>query len=261
MSSTSSRIRRPRGARAARIRRHCEPYEFTFVAGYSGNGIDPRPFPIWARAVDTSTNESNVVLLEMVVLPNQTPVIGDVRLKPSLPWRASSTPGRRSVRPSTVCRIRMEPSCRSMFTCGTRGSGFSMPLRRCILTRPASGDWSELAPPTLDFELPMDLPEGAELSIRAHVTDSAGATADVESSRFTVADDQIGPVIEDVAVRSADGGEAQSFAIGDRLYVEFVARDVETEVTEATVSFDRIDIFPSTLEATGFPATCSARMR
>ena len=61
-------------SRPTRIHAAAEPFAFSFVAAYAGNGTDPRPFPIWARAVDTSTNESNVVLLELEVLPNQTPV-------------------------------------------------------------------------------------------------------------------------------------------------------------------------------------------
>ena len=49
------------------------PYVYSFVAAYVGNNVDPRPFPIWVRAVDTSTNASNVVQVAMVVLPNTDP--------------------------------------------------------------------------------------------------------------------------------------------------------------------------------------------
>ena len=52
------------------------PFAFPFVGAYSGDGVTPRPFPVWVRAVDTSTNRSNVVAVEMEVLPNAGPSVG-----------------------------------------------------------------------------------------------------------------------------------------------------------------------------------------
>ncbi|MDL2718638.1 MAG: Ig-like domain-containing protein, partial [Acidobacteriota bacterium] len=61
------------------------PFAFSFVAAYVGNGIDPRPFPVWVQAVDTSANKSNVVKLAMQVLPNALPVIASVAAAATAP--------------------------------------------------------------------------------------------------------------------------------------------------------------------------------
>ncbi|HKV08514.1 MAG TPA: carboxypeptidase regulatory-like domain-containing protein, partial [Thermoanaerobaculia bacterium] len=61
------------------------PFSYSFVGAYVGNGIAPRPFPVWVQAVDTSANKSNVMLVSMVVLPNTDPSIESVGVAASAP--------------------------------------------------------------------------------------------------------------------------------------------------------------------------------
>ena len=222
------------------------PYAFSFVAAYSGNGVDPRPFPLWARAVDTSTNESNVVALEMVVLPNQAPVVGGVTATAVSPVPGTFYSGS-SIRASVdglgdVDGLQLALDVQLW----QEGGGLVDVAPTLSLSRPASGNWIDLPAPTRDLEVPQDMAEGTALYVRAHVVDASGASATVESERFQVADDDNGPVIEGLTVRSAaDGTAVRRSFIGDELYVEVVAKDIETSVIEVTIEFDRGDIFAS----------------
>ncbi len=223
-----------------------EPYAFTFVAAYSGNGVDPRPFPVWARAVDTSTNKSNVVALEMVVLPNQVPTIGTVTAEAIAPVAGEFYSGSTiqvvvsGIADSDDAQIGLE------IHLWQESGGVVEAAPTIALMRPASGSWSDLEAPIVELEVPQSLAEGTGLFVRARATDASGADAIAESAHFAVADDQNGPVIEVLTARSADDHDARSqFYIGEELYFEFVARDTETEVISVTVSVDRTDIFSS----------------
>ncbi|MEO1086182.1 MAG: Ig-like domain-containing protein, partial [Acidobacteriota bacterium] len=57
------------------------PFKFSFVGAYVGDGVEPRPFPVWVQAVDTSTNVSNYVRIDMQVLPNAPPTVGGVSVE------------------------------------------------------------------------------------------------------------------------------------------------------------------------------------
>src|SRR6185369_732906 len=61
------------------------PFSYSFIGAYSGDGTTPRPFPVWVRAVDTSTNKSNVVLVSMVVLPNTDPSVESAAVSATAP--------------------------------------------------------------------------------------------------------------------------------------------------------------------------------
>src|SRR6185369_13930003 len=71
------------------------PFSYSFIGAYSGDGTTPRPFPVWVRAVDTSTNKSNAVLVSMVVLPNTDPSIESASVTatgpvPGVPYAGSA---------------------------------------------------------------------------------------------------------------------------------------------------------------------------
>ncbi|MFV2074286.1 MAG: Ig-like domain-containing protein, partial [Thermoanaerobaculales bacterium] len=227
------------------------PYELTFVAAYSGDGVNPKPLPVWARAVDTSTNESNVVELAMEVLPNQGPTVGAVTAIAVSPVAGVLYAG--SEIAATVEGMSDPDGTQLALAVQLFEEGGALldAAPTLSINRPPSGDWGDLTAPTVSLEIPIIQPEGAQLHLSVQVTDSSGASAVAESARFPVADDQGPPVVESISARSGIDGEPRAlFHIGEQLYLEFIARDAETEVIGAEAVFDRPDIFSSPLAAT-----------
>ncbi len=225
------------------------PYVYSFVAAYVGNNVDPRPFPIWVRAVDTSTNASNVVQVAMVVLPNTDPAVETVQVAASAP--VPGTPYAGSKLTATASGFfDLDGSQLTLFLElwqeGASAAFATAPAR--LVTKPANG-WNDAPSQTATFDLPLDLAEGTLLYARARVLDPNGAVGLRESEHFAVADDATAPVIDDFSARLA-GAPVTHLFIGEEFYLELRARDGETKVKTVALELDRTDLFPGTLTAT-----------
>jgi hypothetical protein len=227
------------------------PYAFAFIAAYAGDGVEPRPFPIWARAFDTSENSSAVAELSMEVLPNEAPTIGALTATAVSPVAGTFYVG--SAIQATVGGLGDVDNSQLSLVVGLweEGGGLVAVAPSLSVTRPASGNWADLVPPVLDLEIPDEIAEGTVLYLHARATDASAVSATAESERFAVADDQAPPTIDGIVVRAASDGEPASlFYIGSGLYAEFTARDAETSVIAVELGFDRADIFPPPVSAT-----------
>ncbi|HET9765405.1 MAG TPA: Ig-like domain-containing protein, partial [Thermoanaerobaculia bacterium] len=225
------------------------PYVYSFVAAYVGNNVDPRPFPIWVRAVDTSTNASNVVQVAMVVLPNTDPAVETVQVAASAP--VPGTPYAGSKLTATVSGFSdLDGSQLTLFIeLWQEGAGTAFAIAPAQpVTRPANG-WNDAPSRTATFDLPLDIAEGTRLYARARVLDPNGATGLRESEHFAVADDATPPVIDDFSARLA-GAPVTHLFIGEEFYLELRARDGETKLKTVALELDRTDLFPGTLTAT-----------
>ncbi len=228
------------------------PFGYSFVGAYTGNGVDPRPFPIWVRAVDTSTNESELVLVDMQVLPNSPPTLGAVTQEARSPVPGVFYAGS-SIR-ATIHDISDPDALQLTVAAQLMREGSTQPIQTRsgrTLNKP-SGGWQDLTPPTFDFNIPTAEPEGNNLYVRAWVIDVFGALAESESDRFEIADDSVGPQIDDLQLRRDDNTSQLEFFIGERFRVQFRARDVETAIDNSRIEvrFDRDDIFSSPIPAT-----------
>jgi len=224
------------------------PFAYGFVGAYSGNGVDPRPFPVWVRAVDTSTNQSNVVRLDMMVLPNNKPSVEVVSADASSPVPGTVYPGSKIAATASGFSD-LDGFQLTVFTqLWQEGAAtFMAESARRNVMRPVKG-WYDAASEAFDFQLPLTIPEGTVLFVRALVIDSDGAVGTVETARFTVNDDDQAPVIDDFSVRLA-GAPVTHLFIGEEFYIELKARDVETAIQAITLRLDRTDLFPQALSA------------
>ncbi|HSL84805.1 MAG TPA: Ig-like domain-containing protein, partial [Thermoanaerobaculia bacterium] len=221
------------------------PFAFDFICAYSGDGETPRPFPVWVQAVDTSTNRSNVVLVEMVVLPNTGPTVGAVTAEALAPVAGTFYAG--SEIRATVSGLDDPDGSQLTLSVELRADGTAEALATSparLVTRPASGLWSDLAPQTFDFQLPLDLAEGTPLYLVARAIDSQGAEGSLESERFPVADDATPARIDDFVAKLVGGGPETVFVLGERFVFEVRAQDEETAVDRVELELDRTDLFP-----------------
>ncbi len=224
------------------------PFTYPFVGAYSGDGVTPRPFPVWVQAVDSSTNESNVVEVDMVVLPNTGPTVGAVAAQALAPIAGTFYAGS-SVR-ATVGGLEDLDGSQLTLSVELRADGTTEVIADSpdrLVTRPASGLWSDLAPQTFDFQLPLDLAEGTPLYFLARAIDSQGTLGTLESDRFPVADDATPASVTGLVAKLADGRPETVFFIGESFYFELHASDAETAVDTVTASLDRTDLFPDPL--------------
>jgi hypothetical protein len=232
------------------------PFAYDFVGAYSGDGVTPRPFPVWVQAVDTSTNRSNVVEVEMVVLPNTPPSVGAVSAEALAPVAGTFYAGSQ-VR-ATVAGLDDADGSQLTLSVELRADGAAAPLADSpdrLVTRPASGLWADLAPQSFDFQLPLDVAEGAPLYLVARAIDSQGAAGSLESARHPVADDATPAHVEDLVAKLEGGGPETVFFLGERFYFELRASDDETAVDTVAVALDRTDLFPEPLAVTPVAGT------
>ncbi len=231
------------------------PFAFSFVAAYVGNGVDPRPFPVWVQAVDTSTNKSNVVKLAMQVVPNAPPVVASVGAAALSPVAGTFYAG--SAVRATAFGVADPDGSQVTLAVELRRDHpgvpndptdlVATPASR-LVTRPPTG-WLDLVPPDFDTSIPVSMAEGTSLFFRVKATDTLGAAATVESLRFAVAHDPNPPTIDSFVARAAGASSpATRFTIGQKFVVEFRARDAETAVQ--TVSLALSDVFASPQAAT-----------
>jgi hypothetical protein len=225
------------------------PFAYSFVGAYVGDGIAPRPFPIWVRAVDTSTNASNVVRVEMVVLPNNDPRIESVALHAEAPVVGVFYAGSTLV--ATVSGIEDSDDIQLTLFAELWDESTSTLLGSTsgrLVTRPPGG-WADLTSQTFTFTLPIDLPEGDVLTARARALDPDGAVGEAVSEAVAVADDATPPVVEELSARLA-GAPVTTLFIGEEAWIEVRAFDGETAVRSLAATLDRTDLFPEPLTLT-----------
>ncbi|MGH9362991.1 MAG: Ig-like domain-containing protein, partial [Thermoanaerobaculia bacterium] len=230
------------------------PFSYSFIGAYVGDGTAPRPFPVWTQAVDTSTNKSNYVRVDMVVLPNTDPSIESVGVTATSP--VPGVPYAGSTLLATVDGLYdLDGSQLTLFAeLWEEGAGSPRAATSGrLVTRPASG-WNDAPSQTFTFTLPLDIAEGKQLYVRARVLDSNGAVGVRESERAPVADDAAPAVVDDFSAR-LDGAPVTHLFIGEEFYLEIKARDLETAVKELVLELDRTDLFPEALTATKVPGT------
>ncbi len=224
------------------------PFAFTLVAVYQGNGTDPWPLDLWVRAIDTSTNTSDVAHLPLLVQPNQAPTIAEVSASPVSPVPGILYAGSlvRTIASGVADADGTSLTLAAEMWRSGEGSPMAVSAARNV-TRPASGSWSDLAPQSFDFTVPLAEPEGTALYFRVRATDSFGATVAVDSAVATVADDQGAPLVESITVRSLGSGAVRTVVhFADQFYLEVRARDGETAIQTVTVDFDALFTGPIT---------------
>ena len=226
------------------------PFAYPFVGAYSGDGVTPRPFPVWVQAVDTSTNRSNVVRVDMQVLPNTGPTVAQVVGEALSPVAGTFYAG--SALRATVGGLDDVDGAQLTLSVELRADGQAQPIADSpdrLVSRPAGG-WADAAAESFDFTLPLDLAEGTPLYFLARAIDSQGAAGAVESDRYPVADDATPAVVQGLVSKLADGRAEDLFFIGESFYFELRAHDVETAVDTVEVVLDRTDVFPDPLTVT-----------
>ncbi|MFI5167823.1 MAG: Ig-like domain-containing protein, partial [Thermoanaerobaculales bacterium] len=232
----------PAGATQPAFSTQTYPFSFAFVAAYSGDGHTPRPFPVWVQAVDTSDNRSEVEKVEMQVVPNALPTIGAVSTTAVAPVAGVFYAG--SLIRATVAGLGDPDGVQITVAAALWQPGGSAPtasLPGVLVSRPASGSWSDLAPPTFDFTIPVGLAEGSELFVRATAVDSYGGQVTLDSAHFAVAHDATPPVVDNLILRNAATKSTTTrLSIGDTFFVEFRAHDAETAVSSASVAFSSV---------------------
>ena len=238
------------------------PFAFTFAAAYLGDGTTPRPFPVWVRAVDTSENAGSADHLPLEVVNNLPPGIAAVSVSAVAPVAGVAYAG------STlrVVAAGVGDPDGNQVTLSVELWRDDPPTRLAtapavLVSRPASGSWSDLTAPSFDLTLPADVAEATSVFVGARAIDSQGALAVIESERLAVADDARPPTVDGVVARRSwpapAGVTPPVFVIGDRLCLEFSARDAETGIRSVNIAFEPGDIFAAPLVATRVPGSAS----
>ncbi|MBI5445848.1 MAG: hypothetical protein HY900_32110, partial [Deltaproteobacteria bacterium] len=226
------------------------PFALDFVAAYFGDGVSPRPFPVWVKAFDTSGNPSAQVRLDMRVLPNTPPVVGGVAVAatspvPGTPYAGSSLTATASgITDTDDALLTLSAELRRTVALGSEQIA-TAPAR--AVDRPADG-WSALPQQTFSFAVPISEAEGSSLFVRVGATDTKGAQAFADAP-FVVADDATAPLVTDLVARRPNGEVAVSFVIGDTFVLEVRARDSETAVRSVSIATTG-GVLPETLVAT-----------
>ncbi len=211
------------------------PFTLDFVAAMTLSG----EFPVWVRAVDTSGNWSNTVLVEMTVVDNQSPVIAAVTVSPANPYAGSEIV-------ATVAGLEDDGN-RLTVAAEFWKQGDSDPLASIpgVVLQRGDDEWADLPPFTFSFTIPIAMPELSQLFVRATATDMQGAATALDSATLAVADDQVEPDINALkAVRSSDGMPASLFYVGESLRLEMRVSDLETAVQHVEVEFVPDAAFP-----------------
>jgi hypothetical protein len=227
------------------------PWSLEFVAAYVGDGVTPRQLNIWCRAVDTSTNISNVQRLDLEIHPNQTPEISSVVAEATAPVAGVFYAG--STVAATVQGLADADGAQLSLWAELRldDGTFVDSVPVIAVERPISGVWAELPPPVLQLVLPLDVPEGAVFRVHVTAADSLGAEITVPSGDLTVADDTEPPQLSDLVARHVSTGETDTrFTIGEAFTLEARIADLQTAVAQARIVLDRTDIFPEPVSMT-----------
>jgi hypothetical protein len=221
------------------------PFAFGFVGAYVGTGA-PRPFPMWARAYDTSKNASATRFVDLRVLPNATPTAGTVLLAPA---DGVLYPGDSAV--ATAQGFSDVDAAQLNLTLKIRreDSGAVLATKSEVRSRPAAG-WPAAPALSLTALLPDAIPEGTVLLAISEVRDNQGALATATSAPLPVADDQVPPQLSGALVGDANAVPRPSFQLGESIQVEIRAVDGESKVKSVKVSFEPAELLgaaPTTL--------------
>lgn len=222
------------------------PWTYTFVPTYSQGDGQPQELTMWARASDTSTNQSNVVQTTMWVLPNAPPTIATVSVAATRP--VAGTPYAGSELTVTVSGVEDPDGAALTISAELRlvldGAVVGAAAATAV-QRPTSGSWADLGPVELPLAIPLDIAEQTSLVVVVRAVDSHGAAVEASSSPFGVADDATPPSLTELVVRRASDGQAIDRAvIGESFVVELRAADLETALSGIRVAVDRTDLFP-----------------
>jgi hypothetical protein len=229
---------------ASVVRSH--PFAFAFTAAYAGDGTTPRPFPVWARAVDTSENASNYAMVALQVLPNAPPQATSATAEAISPVAGTFYAGSRLR--GTVHGVADPDSAVLTFQLELRplAGGAALATASSTLNRPAGG-WAALAPPSLELVLPAAHAEGEQLLLRAIVIDGQGLRVSVDTPPFLVADDATPPIVEGGGIYRISGNNHvldPALTIADLFRVRARAVDGQTSIVRTWVDFDNAALFP-----------------
>jgi len=219
------------------------PFAFSFTAAYFGNGVDPRPFPIWARAFDTSQNASEARFVDLRVLPNRPPVAGVVTIE-------KYQGGTLYVGGQVVVRVQQysDPDGGNVsLTLRVRRADTGADIGTALtysVKRPAAG-WTAAPEYTLSLGLPADIPAGTPVIGVVEARDSQGSLDVAESSPLTIETDNVPPTLSSPQMLDSRDRPATSFEIGQSVRAEIDARDFESGLKNMSVTFDRTDLFGS----------------
>jgi hypothetical protein len=214
-------------------RRH--PFAFTFVASNSATPPAVRPFTVWARAVDTSTNLGDSAPLPLVVLPNSAPAIDEVSLVATAPTPNAFYPG--TWVSASAARIEDVDGLQMTISAELRRLGTGALLASStpkLVTKPAEG-WGVLPVQTFSLRIPLDVPPETEVGAVVQATDSLGAVTRRPSTSVTLLADQGDPTVQSVQAIRMSGTSGPVFVRGDRFLVEVAAVDGETAVQSVSV--------------------------
>lgn len=221
------------------------PFSYRFPAAYVGDGVTPRPFPIWVRAVDTSNNVSSVVLVDLRVLPSAPPSFSELAVQPA--GGGSLFYYGKTIEVVTGGYADPDSAQLSLFAELYRGDVAPpqrVDQRSWSLARPSAG-WSSREPVLLSFAKPYtNLPEGTPFFVRVRLADEGGLSAQRDSEPLTIADDTVPPTITAPAI-NGDHGIGLLFTTGERIQFRFQAADAESGAKIARIRFDRTDLFPA----------------
>jgi len=227
------------------------PYQYNFTAPAQASGGNARPFPIYVRATDTSTNKSNVVFLDLEILPNAAPTLAEVNVQVTGPVVGTFYAGSKI----TVTLIGIDDPDGNTLTAQvdlrrSDGVGLSIPGSPSSKTlSKGAGTWPEVTPPQFTFVLPQSWEEGTQFYFHGSVRDSQNIVAFTDSSTLPVADDATDAQIVSFAAKKS-GVPALQFFIGEKLQFEVLARDFETAIKAVNIEIDRSDIFPALVATT-----------
>ena len=229
-------------------------FALEFVASYVGDGSTPRPFPVWARAVDSSSNQSNTAFLDLEILPNAPPSLEEVRITvldpPGQPFRGA---GLRVEMVGIDDEDAAELTVRAELL-DAAGTVLDSAPGTSVL-RPTGG-WAELAPPVLEMRLPEAVAIGSVVTARGWVVDAAGAQSTADAV-VSVAADEVAPRVLSVRTEDEDGTPTVEIRLGESFRVLVEAEDGETRVSSVQVEFDRSDLLPATVAATSVPGSAN----
>lgn len=238
----------PNASQQAAVTVTSYPFAFQLTAPSAGAG--PRPFPVWARAFDTSLNVSVTRFADLRILPNAPPAIGQVTLAPA---EAALYPGDTVV--ATAGQFSDADGSTLTLTLRIRRADNQSLLgtRQWTLSRPAGG-WAAAAPQSFSVILPDAVAEGTPLEAVAEVIDRQGTAASATSALLLVADDQLPPQLSNARIGDEGGFSRSYYELGAQIQALIVALDAESRIKSAKVSFEPPIFGSEPLEMISYPS-------
>ena len=211
------------------------PFSFSFTASNTLVPPAPRPFTLWARAIDTSGNASVSPLpsIPFVVVPNSPPRVGALEVEPVAPSTIAIYPGS-TIRVSIASLDDPDGTELTLSADLRRGNIVLASSVTRQLERPVAG-WIALPIQSFEFTVPLEVDGGTGVSITVKAVDSLG-DATQRLLGAAVAADTTKPIIDSFLVRGVDNSSTSSFTIGQKFVIELRARDGETAVQSVSLN-------------------------